>query len=116
MVEIQFYRTADGKCPVERFLDALQSKQAAKVYWTLRAVKSLDPVPVQYMQKLTHTDDLWEVRVIFSSDIFRLLGFFSREGRLVLCHGFAKKTQKTPLQEIATAEARKTDYEKRHHE
>lgn len=112
-MEIEFYRTRDEKCPVEDYLDGLNSKQVEKVLWTLRAVKTLNPVPAQYLQKMTNTDDLWEVRVSFAGDIFRLLGFYNAKGSLVLTHGFTKKTQKTPAQEILTAENRKKDYENR---
>lgn len=112
-MEIKFYRTREEKCPVENYLDDLNSKQVEKVLWTLRAVKTLNPVPTQYLQKMTNTNDLWEVRVNFAGDIFRLLGFYNTKGALVLAHGFTKKTQKTPAQEIATAEKRKKDYENR---
>jgi DNA-binding HxlR family transcriptional regulator len=40
MREIIFYRTASGRCPVEEFLDSLSDKQAAKILWVLRLVKS----------------------------------------------------------------------------
>jgi phage-related protein len=110
VLEIQFYRTAAGACPVEGFLDSLGAKQAQKVLWVLRAVRELLPVPQQYFKKLEGTDDLWEVRAEFGGDAFRLLGFWD-EGRLViLTNGFAKKTQKTPEREIALAEQRKRDH------
>ena len=57
------------------------------------------------------TDDLWEVRVIFAGNIFRLLGGVDGTDKLVLAHGFTKKTEKTPLQEIRTTETRKKIYE-----
>ncbi|MGO8766062.1 MAG: type II toxin-antitoxin system RelE/ParE family toxin [Limisphaerales bacterium] len=62
------------------------------------------------MKKLEGTDDLWEVRVEFGGDAFRLLGFLDAGGLIVLTHGFAKKTQKTPEREIALAEQRKRDH------
>jgi hypothetical protein len=37
MKKIIFYRTEEGKCPVENFLDNLSDKQAKKVAWVLRA-------------------------------------------------------------------------------
>jgi phage-related protein len=110
MIEIQFYRTAAGACPVEEFLDELNAKQAQKVLWVLKAVQELPQVPKQYFKKLEGTDGLWEVRAEFGGDAFRLLGFWD-EGRLViLTNGFAKKTQKTPEREIALAEQRKRDH------
>ena len=110
MLEIQFYRTAAGACPVEEFLDSLGAKQAQKVLWVLRAVRELPRVPQQYFKKLEGTDDVWEVRAGFGGEALRLLGF-GEEGRLIiLTNGFAKKKQKTPEREIALAEQRKRDY------
>ena len=110
MRTINFYRTTSDDCPVEEFLDSLTGKQAQKVLWVLRLIEELDRVPGQYLKKLVDTDDIWEVRVQFGNNIFRLLGFFDGPTILVLTNGFAKKTQKTPPQEIAMAEKRKQDY------
>jgi phage-related protein len=62
-------------------------------------------------KKMVAADDLWEVRVIFAGNIFRLLGWRDGTDKLVLAHGFTKKTEKTPLQEIRTTETRKKIYE-----
>lgn len=112
MRTIVFYTTSSGRKPIEDFLDELNGKQAQKVLWVLKLIEELDIVPVQYFKKLVNTDDIWEVRVQSGSDIFRLLGFFDEvEGSwVVLTNGFAKKTQKTPSQEIAQAEQRKREY------
>ena len=109
MRTIEFYRFANGASPIEDFLDSLNSKQAQKVVWVLRLIEELDRVPQQYFQKLVNTDDLWEVRVQFGGNIFRLLGFFEQGRLLILTHGFAKKTQKTPAQDIALATQRKNE-------
>jgi phage-related protein len=101
MLEIQFYRTAAGACPVGEFLDSLNAKQAQKVLWVLKVVQELPRVPIQY---------LWEVRAEFGGDAFRLLGFWEAGRLIILTNGFAKKTQKTPGREIALAEQRKRDY------
>ena len=107
---IQFYRTAAGDCPVEQFLDELAPKQAQKVAWVLRLVAELPMVPRQYFKKLEGTQDLWEIRVEFGGDDWRLLGFWDAGGLVILTNGFAKKTQKTPHREIELAEQRKRDY------
>jgi phage-related protein len=107
--EVHFYRAKSGDCPVEEFLDALTGKQAQKVVWVLRLVEQLDPVPAQYFKKLVDTDGLWEVRAQHGGDTFRLIGFFDGS-RLLLVSGFAKKTERTPLQELEVAEARRQDY------
>ena len=50
-------------------------------------------------------------RVIFAGNIFRLRGWMEGTDKLVLAHGFTKKTEKTPLQEIKITETRKKIYE-----
>ena len=110
MKEVIFYETTSGKKPIEDFLESLSAKEAQKVAWVLNLVEELDRVPTQYFKKLTKTDELWEVRVIVGSNIFRLLGFFYGTNLLVLAHAFQKKTQKTPRQAIKLAEKRKHEY------
>ena len=109
MRTVNFYRTKSGNCPVEDFLDSLSGKQAQKVVWVLRLIEELDIVPVQYLKKLVNTDDIWEVRIQFGGSIFRLLGFFDGATLLILTNGFAKKSQKTPRQEIDLAAQRKNE-------
>mgnify|MGYP000934483380 CR=1 FL=1 len=113
MREIIFYKTKSGECPVEKFLDTLAAKQAKKVTWVLQLVECLEIVPIQYFKKLDGTDDIWEVRVDFGNDTFRLLGFFDKGNLVILTNGFAKKTQKVPISEINLAEQRKKDYQSR---
>ena len=101
----------DGNSPVVEYLDGLDAKQATKVLWTLSAMKLTHPAPSLYLKKMVATDDLWEARVIFAGNIFRLLGWMDGTDKLILAHGFTKKTEKTPLQEIRTTEIRKKIYE-----
>lgn len=100
---------------MREFLDALSGKQAQKVVWVLRLVEQLDPVPAQYLKKLVDTDGLWEVRAQHGGDSFRLIGFFDGS-RFLVVSGFAKKTEKTPRQELEIADARRQDYLSRRQE
>jgi len=110
MRKIIFYRMESGRCPVEEFLDSLESKQAQKVVWVLQLMEELDIVPAQYFKKLVGSDDIWEVRVQMGNNIFRILGFLHGAELVVLNHAFQKKTQKVPPAEIQVAEKRKRDY------
>jgi phage-related protein len=110
MREIRFYRNASGGCPVEEFLDGLDPKPAQKVAWVLKLVKELPLVPKQYLKKLEGTDEVWEVRVEFGGNAFRLLGFWDSGNLIILTNGFAKKTEKTPNREIELAVQRRRDY------
>lgn len=110
MREIYFYHTASGRCPVEEFLATLSDKQVEKIFWVFRLIKTLNVVPKQYFKRLENSDDIWEARVQLGNNIFRFLGFWAESRLIVLTHGFAKKTQKVPRQEIELAETRMKDY------
>jgi phage-related protein len=110
MRTVKFYRLPNGQSPIETFLDSLTGNQAQKVLWVLQLIEELESIPRQYFKKLVDSEGVWEVRIQFGSDIFRLLGFFDGGTLLILTNGFAKKTQKTPPQEIALAIRRKHDY------
>lgn len=109
MRSIEFYRLKSGACPVEKFLDSLDSKQAQKVAWVLELVRDLPKPSTRYFKKLVGTE-LWEVRADFAGNAFRMLGFFDGKNLIILTSGFAKKTQKAPRHEIKTAENRMKDY------
>ena len=101
--EIVFYRKANGSCEVENYLDSLPAKDAQKILWVLKIIEEMDIVPKQYFKKLVGTE-IWEARIQFGSNIYRILGFFTSGRNLVFTHGFTKKHQKTPLGEIEKAE------------
>lgn len=55
--------------------------------------------------------DIWEIRCSLNNRIARVL--FAIIGQeMILLHGFIKKTQKTPIDEIQLAESRFKEYEK----
>ena len=110
MRTVNFYRSSTGHCQVEAFLDSLPAKDARKVVWVLKLIEDLSQIPAQYLKKLVNTDDIWEVRVQAGKNIYRLLGFFDGSDLIVIDHAFQKKTQKTPIRAIRTAEKRKKDY------
>ena len=111
--EIKFYRTANGRCPVEEFLDSLSGNAAKRVTWMLELIREVERIPECYFKKLRGTDDIWECRVQFGSNTFRLLGFWPGHSTLDLTHGFIKKSQKTPRREIKRAERFKDEFLRR---
>lgn len=113
MREIIFYKTKSGESPIENFLDTLSAKQVKKVTWVLQIIETMQIVPVQYFKKLDGTDDIWEIRIDFGGNTFRLFGFFEKGSLIILTNGFAKKSQKAPQSEINLAEQRKKDYQSR---
>lgn len=108
-----FYKTVDGKRPIQDSLDSLPGKVAQKVAWVLSLLEDLEVVPSTYFKKLAGTEEIWECRIQFASNAYRIFCFFEGNSVVILTHGFAKKTQKTPQQEIERAEAYRRDYLKR---
>jgi hypothetical protein len=94
MRSVNFYHLSTGKCPIEEFLDSLTGKQAQKVLWVLQLIEELDVIPRQYFKKLVDSEGIWEVRIQFGNDIFRLLGFFDGGTLLILTNGFVKKNKR----------------------
>ena len=111
---IELYRTEDGKCPVESFLDALDDKEAQKVLWVLRLIERLDRVPSSYFKKLIGAEDIWECRVPTQRGTYRFFGFFIRGNELILTHGYTKKAQRTDPREIRRAKRYRQEYLNRH--
>jgi phage-related protein len=109
---VTFYRSTDGKCPVQDFLDSLPGRVGQKIVWVLRLLEDMDVVPASYFKKLRGTEDIWECRIQFGSNAYRILCFFLNSS-VVLTHGFVKKSQKTPAREIEKAEAYRRDFFKR---
>ncbi len=109
---ILFYRTKDDNCPVEEFLDSLPGKVVQKITWVLEILEQHGMLPSTYFKKLVNSD-IWECRVQQGSNIFRIFCFFDKDSKIILTHGFIKKTQKTPIDEIKKAENYRSDYFKR---
>ena len=82
-----------------------------KIEWTLNLLRTIERVPKKYFDHMAGTDCLYEVRVEYGSNIFRVFAFFDKGNLIVLGNGFQKKTQKTPKSEIEKALKIKEEYE-----
>ena len=110
---IFFYVTENGTCPVQEFLDSLPEKAFQKVVWVLNLITELERIPTTYFKKLRGSNDIWECRIQFGPETYRLLGFFDNDSLIVLTHGIKKKSRKTPEKEIQRAENLKKEYFRR---
>jgi len=91
------------------FYNKQTQKVKLKINWTIGVVKDLKMVPEQYLKHIEGTD-LYEIRVILGSNIFRIFCFFDKGRLVVLLNGFQKETQKTPKNEIERALTLKRQY------
>ena len=113
MREIIFYETDFGDKPVEGFLANLDGATRAKVVRTLELLRTQQIVPAKFWKKLTGSD-LWEVRVEYAGNIYRVLAAFAKGDRVILLHAFQKKSRKTPRQDMEIALQRLKRYFRSH--
>ena len=93
------------------FFEKQRDKVKSKIIWTFDLIEEVMQVPEIYLKHIEGTDGLYEIRVQFGSDIFRIFCFFDEGQLVVLANGFQKKTQKTPRKEINKALKIKEEYE-----
>ena len=92
------------------FYSKQNSKVQEKIEYVFKLVRQVDRIPEKFFKHLTSTSGLYEIRIEYQSNIFRIFCFFD-EGRLIiLLNGFQKKSQKTPKKEIELAEKLKKEY------
>ncbi len=58
---VLFYRTDDGKCPVQQFLDSFPGKVAQKIVWVLGLLEDLEIVLSFYFKKLIGTEGIGSI-------------------------------------------------------
>ncbi len=95
----------------EDFFLKQKSKVQNKIIWTFTLIEEMPRIPETYLKHIKGTDGLYEIRVKWASDVFRIFCFFDEGKLVVLANGFQKKSQKTPKQEIEKALKIKEDYE-----
>jgi len=106
--EIEYYENY-----YQEFFDKLNPEVQKKFNWTLQLIATLDRIPEKYFKHMTNTDGIYEVRVEYASNIFRVFSFFDKGNLVILVNGFQKKTQKTPKKELELAEKLKQEYLKK---
>ena len=111
-MDIELYSTKNGEEVVADYLSTLPSKDLAKV---MRDIDLLSEYGTALHEPQTkHIDGaIWELRTKFSTNIYRIFYFIRQNNKIILLHGFTKKTQKTPQREIDIAKKRMDDYQNR---
>ena len=103
--EIKFY-----KHYFNEFYVAQTDKVRKKIAQTLVWLQTLDRLPVTILKSIEGKKGLFEIRVEFGGDIFRVFCCFDGGSLVILFNGFQKKTQKTPSGEIEKAERLMKEY------
>jgi len=112
MFDIDYYEDENGRQPAKEFIDSLDAKMRAKVFGRLGLLEEHGPrLGMPFSRHLG--DGIFELRTAAGSNITRILHFFVVGRRVILTHGFVKKTQKTPMREINRAKKTRNDWKKR---
>lgn len=106
---VVFYQTESGNEPVRHWLKRL-NKQAKKIIGSdIKTVQYGWPLGMPVVRKLEQ--GLWEVRSRLDKRIARVL-FTVNKDKMVLLHGFIKKSRKLPNEDLELARDRKANLEK----
>ena len=92
------------------FFGSLKPEVQKKINWVLELIATVERVPEKYFKYMTNSNGIFEVRVEYSSNIYRVFCFFDKGNLIILVNGFLKKTQKTPKRELELAEKLKQEY------
>lgn len=103
--QIIFYK----KYFIEFYLSQTPKVQE-KIEYVFKIIRTVQNVPSKFLDHVSGTDGLYEIRIEFESNIFRIFCCFDKENIVILFNGFQKKTRKTPLKEIQTAAKLKEMY------
>lgn len=103
-VPVRFYRSATGREPVLEWLRGLDRDDRRAIGLDLMRVQFGWPIGMPLVRSLK--DGLWEVRSSLPSQKIARLVLCFHEKTLVVLHGFIKKTQKTPVEDMETAKRR----------
>ncbi len=103
-VPVRFYRSDTGREPVREWLRELEEGDRRAIGLDLMRVQFGWPIGMPLVRSLK--DGLWEVRSSLPSQRIARLVLCFHEETLIVLHGFIKKTQKTPADDLALAKRR----------
>ena len=106
-----FYRTEAGGEPVRERLRSLSQEDRKRIGEDIKTVEFGWPVGMPVCRPLG--EGVYEVRTSLGQNrIVRVLFYLDKRGRMVLLHGFIKKTQKTPREDLDLAKSNKAKHQR----
>ena len=100
----EFYRSSSGKEPVRAWLKSLSLEDRKVIGKDIATVEYAWPVGMPLCRSLRK--NIWEVRSSLGHGRISRVLFFNLRTRMVLLHGFVKKTQKTSPRDLTLAQQR----------
>ena len=105
ILQVVFFRTEAGREPVREWLKELSKEDRTTIGESIKVVQFRWPLGMPLVRKLE--PNLWEVRIHLSGDRIARVCFAIAAAEMVLLHGFVKKSQKTPADDLELARKRK---------
>ena len=107
-----FYRTEAGGEPVRDWLKGLPlSEDRKQIGEDIKTVEFGWPIGMPVCKSIG--DGICEVRTRLTQNrIARVLFYIDKKNRMVLLHGFIKKTQKTPVEDLELARTNKRKHQR----
>jgi hypothetical protein len=99
----------NGTCPARDFLDSLPAEGRAKLMALIRRLADVGSITNREQFKKIENTEFFE----FKHYQLRMPGYFRPGGVFVLTHGFVKKQDRIPPQELERAWAIRAEYEER---
>jgi len=99
-----FYALPSGREPVREWLKGLSNADRKIIGEDIKDVEFAWPIGMPLCRSLD--GGLWEVRSQLSQGRIARVAFCVHRGRMVLLHGFIKKSQKTPASDLRLAKER----------
>ena len=112
---VEYVELENNRKPFEDFIFELTIKERAKIFETINYFLELKNSNLPIKEKLSrHLEDgIFDLRSYLADKIARTLYFYQRGSKIIITHGFVKKTQKTPRNEIKKAKELRSLYNKR---
>ena len=102
-LSVRFYTTSNGNEPVREWLKELSRVERQIIGNDIKTAQYGWPLGMPLIRKLDK--GLWEVRSKLENRISRVI-FTVYDNKMILLHGFIKKSQKTPVNELRIAKQR----------
>jgi phage-related protein len=109
-IPVRFYRSKSGGEPALEWLHSLDKGDRRAIGLDLMRVQFGWPVGMPLVRGLS--EGLWEVRSSLPSGRIARLILCFHDQTLIVLHGFIKKTQKTPAEDLESARRRMKEVKK----
>jgi len=106
-VEVYFFKLKTGREPVRDWLLELESEDCKRIGFDIKTVEFSWPIGMPLCKPLGR--GLYEVRSNLTDKKIGRIIFCIADNKMILLHGFIKKTQTTPTHELELAFKRKKE-------